>query len=58
MAEEQESSKEYGKSVSYYRPTPVKMPEPVDFTFEAAKKRPDPFRLADFRGVNAYQKPT
>jgi alkylated DNA repair dioxygenase AlkB len=55
---EQENNKEYGKSVSYYQPRPVKMPELPDFTSEAAKKRSDPFRLADFRGSNAYQKPT
>lgn len=58
MAEQQDQNLKFE---TFYAPLPVKE-DPIyttDFSkVTAGEKRPDPFRLADFRGVNAYQKPT
>lgn len=59
MAEQQDQ--QGLKFETFYTPSPAK--EDPTYTTDFSKmtmgeKRPDPFRLADFRGINAYQKPT
>lgn len=49
------------KFEAYYIPSQVKEDPIYTTDFQksmAGEKRPDPFRLADFRGISAYQKPT
>lgn len=57
MAEEQKDQ----KFQTFYVAEPVKEDPIYTTDFQksmAGEKRPDPFRLADFRGISAYQKPT
>jgi hypothetical protein len=58
MADDKRDLNEYGRFENFYEARPVRPSAPEVQPALPPRREASPFLLEDFRGTNAYQKPT